>query len=261
MSSTSIELRFIHTAPTTPKDDEIVRITPYKSEDNGMKFMWRYIYNSHSANVCLLESEFHLREKLRALVELMGWDADPYENVQLLLPTMPSVLFRANTFPKAFETVLQSISAAIRHWPARVDLTTAMKMSAEGVEQIWSVTQEAVDAAADADEEKDEDEDEDEDEEDEDEEEEEEVAPTPCCRSAASPPTACTRSGRCYSPLRATPARKVRSSGDDLDGPPPLVRLSRYDLGDGYGSYFEDRCGQPLSSINNLNPEEGEITW
>jgi len=138
MSSVScpIELRFIKHAPTTPQEDEIIRITPHMV-DGKPGFMWRYLYESkQTANVCILKDEFFLFEKLRTLKELIAWDADPYASVQILLPTTPSVLLRASDFSEAFDNVCDSIRSAIRHWPVMMNVNDAKKMAATGQQSL-----------------------------------------------------------------------------------------------------------------------------
>lgn len=133
MSATfPITLRFIKPQPTTEQDDEVIRITPYMA-DGKRKFLWRYSYETRkTTQVCVLEDEFFLYEKLRSLVSLMAWDSDPYASVQVLLPTTPSVLFRATDFPDAIERVIDSMRVAVRHWPMAMATADASKMAISG---------------------------------------------------------------------------------------------------------------------------------
>ena len=132
-----IEFRFIKAEPTTPDQDEIIRITPFMV-GNKRQFMWRYLPDNKRAStqVCIIEDEFFLNEKLRHMVDLMSWDSDPYLQVQLLLPTSPSVLFRASEFPDAIEKVIDAIKVAVRHWPTRMDTAEAAKMAITGQETL-----------------------------------------------------------------------------------------------------------------------------
>lgn len=242
--TSSIELRFIHKQPTTPEEDEVVRITPYLNGDNVMNFMWRYLESSRSGTttVSLLDTEADLQEKLRSLVALLTWDSDPYEYVQLLLPTMPAVLFKSEDFSTASASVFKSITTTLRHWPAKMSTGHAKKMSDQGVRNtvpIAMVAAVAVQEAAKA----------------------EQEAAHAATNTFQTPPC-CTRSGRCYSPLapkgKKTASRVYNDENDsdesDCSGPPPLVRMSnKYDLGDGY-SYFANN----ISGIHP-NPEEEEM--
>jgi hypothetical protein len=132
-----IEFRFIKPEPTTPDQDEIIRITPFMV-GNKRQFMWRYLPDNKRAStqVCIIEDEFFLNEKLRHMVDLMSWDSDPYLQVQLLLPTSPSVLFRFSEFPDAIEKVIDAIKVAVRHWPTRMDTAEAAKMAITGQETL-----------------------------------------------------------------------------------------------------------------------------
>ena len=244
-SSSVVELRFIHQAPTTAKDDELVRISPFESEDGSMKYAWRYTFNSCTANVSILESRSQVREQLRNLTALLAWDSDPYETVQLLLPTMPSVLFTAEDFPEAIDTVIDSIMGAFRSWPIKVEAKAASALCQaalpapqEFVDRLESAAEAATEAAAAAAERK----------------------AAACCGKK----TSCTRSGCAYSPIRSTPARAPAEDDDDesCGPPPPLVRLSsKYDLGDGrdrydngYGSYYSNDTHRVRKNL--FNPEE-----
>jgi hypothetical protein len=249
-SSSVVELRFIHQAPTTAKDDELVRISPFESEDGSTKYAWRYIYNSSTSNVSILESRSQVRAQLRNLTALLAWDSDPYATVQLLLPTMPSVLFTAEDFPEAIEQVIDSIMEAFRGWPIKVDAKAAsavcqasMPAPQEFVDRLEAAAEsaaEAREAAAEA--------------------EAAAAAANNCCGKK----TSCTRSGRAYTPIRSTPARACVEEDDEesCGPPPPLVRLSsKYDLGDGrdrydngYGSYYSND-GRNVRK-NLFNPEE-----
>lgn len=133
MSATfPITLRFIKPDPTSEQDDEVIRITPYMA-DGKRKFLWRYSYETRkTTQVCVLEDEFFLYEKLRSLVSLMAWDSDPYASVQVLLPTTPSVLFRSTDFPDAIENVIESMRVAVRHWPVAMATVDASKMAISG---------------------------------------------------------------------------------------------------------------------------------
>ena len=133
MSATfPITLRFIKPQPTSEQDDEVIRITPYMA-DGKRKFLWRYSYESRkTTQVCVLEDEFFLHQKLRSLVDLLAWDSDPYASVQVLLPTTPSVLFRATDFPDAIESVIESMRVAVRHWPVAMSTVDASKMAISG---------------------------------------------------------------------------------------------------------------------------------
>ena len=128
-----IEFRFIKAEPTTPNQDEVIRITPFMVGDKR-QFLWRYSADNKriSTQVCIIEDEFFLYEKLRHMVELLSWDSDPYHHVQLLLPTSPSVLFRSSDFPDAIEKVIDAIRVAVRHWPVRMDTAEANKLSLSG---------------------------------------------------------------------------------------------------------------------------------
>ena len=132
-----IEFRFIKPEPTTPEQDEIIRITPYIVGDKR-RFMWRYLAENKrvSTQVCIIEDEFFLYEKLRHMAVLMSWDSDPYEQVQLLLPTSPSVLFRSSDFPDAIEKVIDAIRVAVRHWPVKMDTVDAAKLAVTGQETL-----------------------------------------------------------------------------------------------------------------------------
>ncbi len=133
MSATfPITLRFIKPDPTSEQDDEVIRITPYMA-DGKRKFLWRYSYESRkTTQVCVLDDEFFLHQKLRSLVDLLAWDSDPYASVQVLLPTTPSVLFRATDFPDAIENVIESMRVAVRHWPVAMATADASKMAISG---------------------------------------------------------------------------------------------------------------------------------
>lgn len=133
MSATfPITLRFIKPQPTTEQDDEVIRITPYMA-DGKRKFLWRYSYESRkTTQVCVLEDEFFLYQKLRSLVDLLAWDSDPYASIQVLLPTTPSVLFRATDFPDAIDSVVESMRVALRHWPVAMATVDASKMAISG---------------------------------------------------------------------------------------------------------------------------------
>jgi hypothetical protein len=127
-----ITLRFIKPQPTTEQDDEVIRITPYMA-DGKRKFLWRYSYETRkTTQVCILDDEFFLYQKLRSLVDLLAWDSDPYASVQVLLPTTPSVLFRATDFPDAIENVIESMRVAVRHWPVAMATVDASKMAISG---------------------------------------------------------------------------------------------------------------------------------
>lgn len=132
-----IEFRFIKPEPTTPEQDEIIRITPYMVGDER-KFMWRYLADNKrtSTQVCIIEDEFFLYEKLRNMVVLMPWDSDPYLQVQLLLPTSPSVLFLYSEFPDVIEKVIDAVRVAVRHWPTRMDTGDAATMAITGQETL-----------------------------------------------------------------------------------------------------------------------------
>ena len=128
-----IEFRFIKPEPTNPEQDEIIRITPYMVGDKR-QFMWRYLAENKrtSTQVCIIEDVFFLYEKLRHMVQLLSWDSDPYQQVQLLLPSSPSVLFRSSDFPDAIDIVIDAIRVAVRHWPVRMDTAEAAKMATTG---------------------------------------------------------------------------------------------------------------------------------
>jgi hypothetical protein len=132
-----IEFRFIKSEPTTPEQDEIIRITPYMVGEKR-KFMWRYLAENKkmSTQVCIIEDDFFLYEKLRHMAVLMSWDSDPYAQVQLLLPTSPSVLFRSSDFPDAIEKVIDAIRVDVRHWPVKMDTVDAAKMAVTGQETL-----------------------------------------------------------------------------------------------------------------------------
>jgi hypothetical protein len=139
-----IEFRFIKPEPTNPDEDEIIRITPFMV-GNKRQFMWRYLADNKRAStqVCIIEDEFFLNEKLRHMAELMSWDSDPYEQVQLLLPTSPSVLFRCSDFPDAIEKVIDAIKVALRHWPVKMDTVEAASRNAQepGREKLETLVQ------------------------------------------------------------------------------------------------------------------------
>jgi len=132
-----IEFRFIKPEPTNPDEDEIIRITPFMV-GNKRQFMWRYLADNKrtSTQVCIIEDEFFLNEKLRHMADLMSWDSDPYEQVQLLLPTSPSVLFRSSDFPDVIEKVIDAIKVALRHWPVKMDTVEAARMALTGQETL-----------------------------------------------------------------------------------------------------------------------------
>ena len=223
-SSSVVELRFIHQAPTTAKDDELVRISPFESEDGSVKYAWRYIFNNSSANVSILESRSQVRDQLRNLTSLLAWDSDPYETVQLLLPTMPSVLFTAEDFSEAIETVIDSIMGAFRSWPIKVEAKSASAVCQASMPAPQEFVERLEAAAAD-----------------EEEDEEEEVLPAlsgDCCAQK----TSCTRSGRCYTPEQQR-SRK-------WDEPPPLVRLSQQESCNRYS------CWDTPSRVSRFNPED-----
>ena len=114
-----IQFRFIKHVPTTPEDDEILSITPFAAPDGSRKFLWRYSYESRkTTNVSVFENEFFLFEKIRSLT--------------ILLPTSPSVLFRASDLSDAFENIRDSITAALRHWPVKMDTAAAAEMAIRG---------------------------------------------------------------------------------------------------------------------------------
>jgi len=237
-SSPVIELRFIHKCPTTPKDDEIVRITPYTCEDGSVKYLWRYSYNSSTVNVVMLESIFHVTNQMREMADLARWDSEPYSAVQLLLPSMPSVLFEGDDFREALTDVGRCVSNALRNWPTKMCRAEASELCQEGVERTKTPLQSSTEAAREV------------------AAAHEAAAAATAAANAAAATAAHTRSGRAYrsashrSSSYQTPCR----DSVDVDGPPPLVRLSRHD---GYGSYFSDRCGQNVSSVR-YNPEDDQ---
>jgi hypothetical protein len=132
-----IEFRFIKAEPTTPDQDEVIRITPFMVGDKR-QFLWRYLADNKrtSTQVCIIEDEFFLYEKLRHMVQLLSWDSDPYQQVQLLLPSSPSVLFRSSDFPDAIDMVIDAIRVAVRHWPVRMDTAEAAMMALTGQETL-----------------------------------------------------------------------------------------------------------------------------
>ena len=232
-SSSVVELRFIHQAPTCAKDDELVRISPFESEDGSTKYAWRYQFNSRTTNVSILESRSQVRDQLRSLTSLLAWDSDPYATVQLLLPTMPSVLFTAEDFPEAIDTVIDSIMGAFRAWPVKItaEAASAVCQAAAPAPQEFV---DRVEAAAAGD------------------EDEEEALAAALAEEAPAPPvggccgqkTSCTRSGRCYTP------EQQRSRV--WDEPPPLVRLSQQERGGGSGYSYWDAP----SRVSRFNPED-----
>ena len=133
-----LELRFIHHAPKTESDDEIVRISPFVDRNGKTIYMWRYLYPGHPTRLMYLESEFHVNEQLRSMARMLEMDLDPYKNVQLFFPTMPSVMFTPQDFVDSVDTIIHSIGTALRNWPSQLSNEEAAKVAVAGVKRLLS---------------------------------------------------------------------------------------------------------------------------
>ena len=140
--SSPIEFRFIHNAPKTESDDEIVRISPFVDRNGNTTYMWRYLYPGHPTRVMYLESEFHVNEQIRSMAQMLGMDMDPYKNVQLFFPTMPSVMFTPQDFVDSVDTIIHSIGTALRNWPSQLSKEEATKVAVAGVKRLLSARDE-----------------------------------------------------------------------------------------------------------------------
>ena len=137
-----LELRFIHHAPKTESDDEIVRISPFVDRNGKTIYMWRYLYPGHPTRLMYLESEFHVNEQLRSMAKMLEMDLDPYKNVQLFFPTMPSVMFTPQDFVDSVDTIIHSIGTALRNWPSQLSNEEAAKVAVAGVKRLLSARDE-----------------------------------------------------------------------------------------------------------------------
>lgn len=137
-----IEIRFIHHAPKTESDDEIVRISPFVDRNGNTTYMWRYLYPGHPTRVMYLESEFRVNEQLRSMAHMLEMDLDPYKNVQLFFPTMPSVMFTPQDFVDSVDTIIHSIGTALRNWPSQLSNEEAAKVAVAGVKRLLSARDE-----------------------------------------------------------------------------------------------------------------------
>lgn len=133
-----LELRFIHHAPKSESDDEIIRISPFVDRNGNTTYMWRYLYPGHPTRVMYLESEFHVNEQLRSMAHMLEMDLDPYKNVQLFFPTMPSVMFTPQDFVDSVNTIIHSIGTALRNWPSQLSNDEAAKVAVAGVKRLLS---------------------------------------------------------------------------------------------------------------------------
>ena len=133
-----LELRFIHHAPKSESDDEIIRISPFVDRNGKTIYMWRYLYPGHPTRVMYLESEFHVNEQLRSMAHMLEMDLDPYKNVQLFFPTMPSVMFTPQDFVDSVNTIIHSIGTALRNWPSQLSNDEAAKVAVAGVKRLLS---------------------------------------------------------------------------------------------------------------------------
>lgn len=137
-----IEIRFIHHAPKTESDDEIVRISPFVDRNGNTTYMWRYLYPGHPTRVMYLDSEFRVNEQLRSMAHMLEMDLDPYKNVQLFFPTMPSVMFTPQDFVDSVNTIIHSIGTALRNWPSQLSNEEAAKVAVAGVKRLLSARDE-----------------------------------------------------------------------------------------------------------------------
>jgi len=137
-----LELRFIHHAPKSESDDEIVRISPFVDRNGKTIYMWRYLYPGHPTRIMYLESEFHVNEQLRSMAKMLEMDLDPYKNVQLFFPTMPSVMFTPQDFVDSVDTIIHSIGTALRNWPSQLSNEEAAKVAVAGVKRLLSARDE-----------------------------------------------------------------------------------------------------------------------
>jgi hypothetical protein len=89
-----------------------------------------------------LESEFHVNVQLRSMANMLGMDLDPYKNVQLFFPTMPSVMFTPQDFVDSVETIINSIGTALHNWPSQLSKEEATKVAVAGVKRLLSARDE-----------------------------------------------------------------------------------------------------------------------
>jgi len=133
--SDNIVVRFIRNGNNSNLDD-VVRVSPeweYEDEDLShrryrvsMKFSKTACMSNRSTTLEQVVTADKLVLYLSSLLQLVVNDTDPFENVQVDLPTAPSVMFRLDSLQSSLYSILGLVEVTLHSWPTTVSRRTTV---------------------------------------------------------------------------------------------------------------------------------------
>lgn len=104
----------VHVSPVWEVVDDEISIEGYRV---SMNFSKAASVNNVSKTVEQVVSADKLVLYLSSLLQLVVNDTDPFENVQVDLPTAPSVMFRPESLQSSLYPILGLVEVTLHSWP------------------------------------------------------------------------------------------------------------------------------------------------
>jgi hypothetical protein len=115
-SNLKITIRFIRSQDALAKTDDMVYITRYAYNQYNLSYTYGEAKVKTAHNLVL--SDKAVFRWMRATIAILEKDADPFHQVQMDTPFMPSVLFNVNELGAAYHPLLDALEFHLDNWPA-----------------------------------------------------------------------------------------------------------------------------------------------
>ena len=115
-SNLKITIRFIRDKEAPAKTDDMVHISRYAHNQYNLSYTYGDTKNKTPHNLVL--SDKAVFRWMRATIAILEKDADPFYQVQMDTPFMPSVLFNIDELGAAYHPLLDALEFHLDNWPA-----------------------------------------------------------------------------------------------------------------------------------------------
>jgi hypothetical protein len=115
MDYSPIEIRFLNVAGVEGAEkDDVIRIKRNKEE-----YLWNYKQNGNKSkreSVFLADGAAVLKN-LKTTLNLLAWDDDPFQSMQIAAPGYPSTLIKMKNVLNAWSDIAEFLTMVFENWP------------------------------------------------------------------------------------------------------------------------------------------------
>jgi hypothetical protein len=105
--NTTLTFRFTRPDPSTGSEDDIIRITPADNDTYNCSFTYGLAKQKSPVSATLSDSEVF--RWVRTMIRLLEADIDPFVDVQVDHPLMPSVMLNARALGDNYHRILDVV--------------------------------------------------------------------------------------------------------------------------------------------------------